>query len=449
MNFLDRLFDRQEPPARVEPVLTAAAPAMAPRADVSDSATLVGSLGDPKIAEFLRGGGNMTASGAVMTPTRSMKLATAFRCVQILSGAIGTLPLDLKERVDEKTRKDAVKHPLYPVLRRRPNNWQTPGEFKRMMQAMVLLHGDGFAVKVISMGRIIALLPLDAGRMQVKQNRDLSISYTYTTLDGRTVDYKQEELFHLRGLTLDGIRGVSVVRFAAETMGLATQMGVHAASTFKNGASVGGTLETAKGLQDPDRSRLKSDLEEYRGAENANKILLLDNGLKYNRIALSAVDAQLLQIMELSQLEIAMFFGVPPHMLGLTTKTTSWGSGIEQQGIAFVAYTLQDWMTMWQEAIERDLLAANDNVYCRINPAGLIRGDIKTRYAAYAVGRMWGWLSANDVREKEDMDPIEGGDVYLQPQNMIDIKSAMEATEALLSGAKEPGNPGDQTAAAA
>jgi HK97 family phage portal protein len=159
---------------------------------------------------------------------------------------------------------------------------------------------------------------------------------------------------------------------------------------------------------------------------------------------MSSVDAQLLQIMELTQYDIAMRFGVPPHMIGLTSKTTSWGSGIEQMGIGFITYTLQRYLTMWQDSIRRDLLGQEDpTLYVRFNPAGLVRGDIKTRYLAYAVGRQWGWLSANDIRAWEDMNPIDGqgGDVYLQAVNMTDAdKAAAAATVAALATHDPGGN---------
>jgi len=236
-------------------------------------------------------------------------------------------------------------------------------------------------------------------------------------------------------MSLDGVRGLSVIGQAAEELGLSIQASKFASKFFKNGAIPASVLKHPKSLTDPEIDRLKASLEEFRGADNAQKMLLLEDGMLYERIQMTSVDAQLLQIMELTQYDIAMRFGVPPHMIGLTSKTTSWGSGIEQIGSAFVAYTLQDYLTMWQESIRRDLLGDNDpKVYVRFNPAGLIRGDIKTRYAAYAVGRQWGWLSVNDIREKEDMDPIDGGDIYLQPTNMVPAGSDAAAAMAAMLG---------------
>jgi HK97 family phage portal protein len=216
---------------------------------------------------------------------------------------------------------------------------------------------------------------------------------------------------------------------------------------FKNGTSIAGVIEHPKTLGEEEIERLRAELETFRGSENAYKNLILESGMKYNRIDMNHVDLQFIQNREMTQTEIAMFFGVPPFMLGLTNKTTSWGAGIEQQGIGFVAYTLQPWLTMWEEAIARDLIPDTEpRMYCRINPAGLIRGDIKTRYAAYAVGRMWGWLSANDVRQKEDMDDIEDGDIYIVPANQTPANMLGHNGGPPLDDAADPSEPNDDDA---
>lgn len=386
-------------------------------------------LTSPELADFMRRGQG-TESGAVVNPSSSLKVATAYRCTAIITSAVKTLPMDLKRRLDSKQRVDAHDSSLWKVLRKKPNGWQTPSEFKSLMQMCVLLRGNGYALIVRFMGDVKALIPL-VGQMRVTQNADLSLKYEYTRLDGSTTTFLQSEIFHLRGMSMDGITGMSVISYARESIGLSIQSEKHAAKLFKNGTSIAGVIEHPKTLDDGPLETLREELERFRGAENAYKNLILEEGMKYNKIDISAVDSQFIQNRELTQTEIAMFFGVPPHMLGLTSKTSSWGAGIEQQGIGFVAYTLQDWLTMWEEAVARDLIPDNEPLmYCKMNSAGLIRGDIKTRYLAYAVGRQWGWLSANDVLEKEDENPINGGDVYLQAVNMVDAKAATDALAA-------------------
>lgn len=413
---------------------------LSPRTVKKSSPRAAGDIGetidltDPKLAEYLRGGLS-SESGAIFSPEGALRVTTAYRCANILSSAVKSMPLDFRKRLNKKKREDAEDHPLWQVLRVRPNSWQTPSEFKSMMQLSVLLRGNGVAFKVMSRGVVKQLIPLMPGAVEIKQKSDLSLRYAYTRPNGTVTEFAQEEVFHLRGMSLDGVRGLSVIGHAAEELGLSIQTHKFASKLFKNGAVPGGVLTHPNSLDDPEIDRLKASLEEFRGADNSQKLLLLEDGLKYEKIAMSSVDAQLLQIMELTQYDIAMRFGVPPHMIGLTSKTTSWGSGIEQIGAAFVAYTLQDHLTMWEESIRRDLLGVDDlSVYVKFNPAGLIRGDIKTRYAAYAVGRQWGWLSVNDIRAMEDMDPVDGGDVYLQPTNMVPAGSDAAAAMAAMLG---------------
>jgi HK97 family phage portal protein len=387
----------------------------------------LGSLTDPGVAEFLRGaGGGESASGVVVSPEAALRTGTVFRCVTLISGAVATLPLDLKRRVDARSRVDAEDHPAWAVLRRRPNGWQTPSQFRRYMQACVLLRGRAFAQIVRGVGkRIIALHPLHPDRMEIKQSpTDLTLTFRYTRPDGAVVTFPQREIFYLCGLTLDGVNGLSVLGYARESVGEAIATARHSASLFKNGTTIGGVLTAKDRLTPEGVEALRASLEAYRGADNAHKNLILQNGMTYDRLGLTLADAQFIQNREFSQYETCMFFGVPPHMLGLTAKTTSFGAGLENMGRGFVAYTLQDWFTTWTEAVERDLTADQPDVYARFNTNALVRGDIKARYGAYAVGRQWGWLSANDVRAFEDEDAIEGGDAYLNPLNM---KAADEA----------------------
>jgi len=402
-------------------------PDAASRPQAAGTEFYIGDLRDPRIIELLRSGGLMTNSGASITAESSLRVATGYRCVSLITSAIKTLPMDLRRRLDDRTRVDADDHPLWGILRKKPNRWQTPGQFKGFLQTSVLLRGNGYALIVRSRGRITELVPLMPDRVETEQNEDLSLRYTYTRKDGRRVEIPQKDMFHLCGMSNDGVVGQSVISYAREALGLSIQTEKHAAKLFKNGTVIGDVLiHPGSFKNDAAVARIKASLDNYRGAdgEDAHKTLILEEGMKYEKLGMTSNDAQLLQTMEHTQFEICMFFGVPPHMVGLTSKTTSWGSGIEQQSIGFVAYTLQDWMNLWQETIERDLLTDDDpKLYVKINPAGLIRGDIKTRYNAYSIGKQWGWLSTNDIREKEDMDPVEDGDQYIMPMNFQPIGS--------------------------
>ncbi len=392
--------------------------APSPRASVQDAGGGLAITTASELDAALRAGA-LSASGASVTPDSAMRVAAVYACVRIISGAVATLPLHIKRRVDARTREDASDAPIWRVLRRRPNRWQTPSQFRRMMQAHLLLRGNGYAMIVRSRGEVRELIPLHPDRVAVTQGDDLTLAYVYTRMDGQRVSLEQDEVLHLVGLTLDGVHGVSAIAYARETIGLALAMEDHGATTFRNGARVSGVLKHPQKLGPEAVANLKAGLDAFRaGGEQDGKNLILEEGMDYSRIAMTAEDAQWIESRKFSRTDIAMFFGVPPHMIGDTEKSTSWGTGIEQQSIGFVAYTLEDHLTMWEEAIDRDLIGADDTLYARFNRAALVKGDIKARWEAYVKGLQWGVYSPNEIRALEDQNPRDGGDIYYPPPNM-------------------------------
>jgi HK97 family phage portal protein len=363
-------------------------------------------------------GGSISASGQTVNADSAMRVGAVYASVRIIAGAVATLPLHIKRRVDERTREDASDTALWNVLRRKPNSWQTPSQFRRMMQAQVLLRGNGYAriVRTVS-GDVQGLIPLHPDQVEVRQRADLKLDYIWLRADGQQQTFAQRDILHLVGLTLNGITGVTPITYARETIGLSLAQERHGANMFRNGAQVGGLITTEQVLGDESIENMKAALEAYRSdGEEAGKVMVLDGGLNYSRMALTAEDAQWLESRKFSRADIAMFFGVPPHMIGDTEKSTSWGTGIEQQSLGFIAYTLEDHLTMWEEAINRDCVPADDEtLYARFNRSALVKGDIKGRFEAYATGRRMKVLSANDVRALEDMNQVEGGDIYENP----------------------------------
>jgi len=362
--------------------------------------------------------GAESASGTRVTPETAMRVAAVYACVRIISGAVANLPIDIKRRVDDRTREDASDLAIWTTLRRRPNKWQKPAQFKRMMQAHVLLRGNAYAAKVKNFrGEVLALIPLHPDRVEVKQLDDLSLEYLYTRKDGGRVRYKQDEMLHLMGLTLDGIKGVSPIAYARESIGLSMAMERQGAAVFRNGARVSGMLSHPSKLGKETVETLRASLQEFReGGALEGKDLVLEEGMKYERMAMTQEDAQWIESRKFSRSDIAMFFGVPPHMIGDTEKSTSWGSGIEQQSQGFVTYTLEDHLTMWEEAVTADL-NTDPLVYARFKREALVRGDLKARWEAHVKSMQWGVRSPNEIRTMEDENPREGGDVYYDPPN--------------------------------
>lgn len=412
MNFLQRLFaGPQAAPQRIEP---RAAVQMAGGGVTIDS--------PEKLEEYLREG-SVTKSGVTVTPDSSMRTAAVYACVRIISGSVATLPLQVMRRVDAKIREDASDTGLAKVLRRRPNRWQKPAQFRRMMQAHVLLRGNAYAQIVRSMfgdREVMELIPLHPDRVKTRQLRDLSLEHVYTRPDGGQVVFKQSEILHLFGLTLDGFTGVTPITYARETIGLSRAMEEHGATVFKNGARVSTVLRHPGKLGKEGLEFLRASLDEYRaGGESEGKSLILEEGMTAEKLAMTSEDAQWLEARKFSRSDIFMFFGVPPHMAGDTEKSTSWGTGIEQQTQGFVAFTLEDHLVMWEEGITVDLIPDDSNLYARFNRNALVRGDIKTRWQAYVWGRQWGIYNPDDVRAFEDMNPREDGKggEYAEPPN--------------------------------
>lgn len=387
-----------------------------PQASVQSSGPGRAITTSAELDAFLREG-NETASGQVVTPEIALRIAAVYRCVAIIAGAVATMPIHIKRRVDARTREDVDGHPAGILMRRRPNAWMTASAFRRMMTAHVLLRGNAYAVIVRSAGKPIDLIPIHPDRVIVEQADDLAVRYIYQRKDGRRVLIDQSDMLHLLGMTFDGVRGVSPIQYARETIGFALATQRHGATLFKNGTQIGAVLKHPKALGNERIETLRAGLEKFRGGDNAHKTMILEEGMEFSPIGMTAEDAQYIETMKYSRSDIAMFMGVPPHMIGDTEKSTSWGSGIEQQHIGFLAYTLEDWLTSWEETIGRALIVEPDH-FARFNRAALVRSDIKTRYGAYQIGRTGGWLSANDIRAAEDMNPIEGGDTYLEPLNM-------------------------------
>lgn len=358
-----------------------------------------------------------STAGLPVTAETAMRVGAVYACVGLIAGAVANLPLHIKRRVDADTREDAPDHEVWNLLRRRPNSWQTPSQFRRMQQAHLLLRGNNYALKVRSRGKIVALLPLDPDRMTVRQGDDMRITYEYLRRNGDTVKLTQDEVMHMVGLTLDGVTGVSVITYAREAIGLSMAQERHGATTFRNGARPSSVLRHPGKLGKEGQENLRASLDAYRsGGEREGRALILEEGMEIQPISLTAEDAQWIESRKFSRSDIAMFFRVPPHMIGDTEKTTSWGTGIEQQSIGFVTYTLEDHLTTWEETINRDLIREPD-VYARFNRKALVRGDIKTRREFYASMLQWGVFSPNDVRQLEDMNPREGGDIYYPPPN--------------------------------
>lgn len=394
-----------------------------------------------QLAEYLHSGA-VSASGTVVTADTAMRVAANYACIRILAGLPATLPLDIKERVDDRTRRDASDTAVARLLQKRPNGWQTPAQFKRMLTAHQKLRGNGYALIVWSRGEPLALIPMHPDQVECKQLDDMSLSYTYRRRDGRTVQLQQKEVFHLVGLTLDGVHGVTPITYARETIGLALAQESAGASVFRNGPRASVVLKHPQTLGEEGRANIRASLDEYRaGGDREGKALILEEGMEIGDLSMTAEDAQWIESRKFSRGDIAMFWGVPPFMIGDTEKATSWGTGIESMTQGFLTFTAEDDLTMWEQTIQRDLITdPKSKLYARYNRAALVKGDIKTRTSAYQSALQWGWMNPDEVRALEDMNPREDGegDRYYDPPN-----TAGNADAGSNSGNSDGGNAND------
>ena len=333
------------------------------------------------------------------------------------------------------SKEKLYSHPLYHLLHDEPNPEMTSFIFRETMMSHLLLHGNAYA-QIIRNGRgeVVALYPLLPDRMDVSRDKGGQLYYTYTRNSdepGGKQKYEQvvllkEDVLHIPGLGFDGLIGYSPIAMAKNAIGMAIACEEYGAKFFANGATPGGILEHPGTVKDPARVR-DSWNAAFGGSGNANKVAVLEEGMKYTPISISPEQAQFLETRKFQIDEIARIFRVPPHMVGDLEKSSF--SNIEQQSLEFVKYTLEPWIVRWEQAINRALLSEKEkeSYFVKFNVDGLLRGDYESRMNGYATARQNGWMSANDIRELENLDRIPaelGGDLYLINGNMTKLQDA-------------------------
>lgn len=401
---------RPAPPVRVEPTL-AAPMAASPAAD------------DDYWYQN-QGGAGVAQAGALVTPESAMRISAVWACVRVISQSVAVLPLILY-RLAQSGRVKATDHALFNLLAIRPNGWQTAYDFRLMMQGHLSLRGNAYARIVPAPdGTIAELWPLHPDRVRVFRLDNNRLRYQVRNPGTNvTENFVQEEILHIRGLSTDGILGLSPIAIARESIGGALGTQDYANRLFANDARPGGVLTVPGKLSEPAARRLKEDWQNKFSGPNIHRTAVLEEGTTWKETGMTPEDAQFLETRKFQVVDICRVFGVPPHKVGELDRATH--SNIEHQGIEFVTDTLMPWLVAWEQAISRDLMTEPERaaLHAEFQVDALLRGDTPSRYTAYATGRQWGWLSVNDIRAKEGMDPVEGGEVYLRPLNMVDAKT--------------------------
>ena len=382
-------------------------------------------------------------SGVQVDEQRAMQTSAVYACVKILAETVASLPLHLFKKGKDGKNESAEQHPLSSCLYEMPNEEMTSFEFRETMMTSLLLWGNAYARKIKKNGHVTELWYLKPQNMTVERDTQTGkIKYTYSDdITNQTYVYRPEQVFHIKGLSLDGVTGLSPISQAREAVGLSLATEEYGAKFFGNGARPGGVLEHPGILKDPEKLR-ESWNKVYQGTRNSHKVAVLEEGMKYHTIGIAPEDAQFLETRKYQVNEICRIFRVPPHLVGDLERATF--SNIEHQSIEFVQHTIRPWLVRWEQAISRSLLDEKERLlyFAKFNVDGLMRGDYKSRMEGYAIGRQNGWLSINDIRRLEDMSLVpaeKGGDEYLVNGNMITANQPKENKEGGSNEGKQKG----------
>jgi HK97 family phage portal protein len=376
-----------------------------------------------------------TSSGKTVNERTAMQTTAVYACVRILAEAIAGLPLHVYRYKEDGGKEKALTHPLYYLLHDEPNPEMTSFVFRETLMSHLLLWGNAYAQIIRDgSGRVLALYPLLPNKMTVDRAPNGELFYTYRRDSDESrvnpkaglIYLRSDEVLHIPGLGFDGLIGYSPIAMAKNAIGIAIACEEYGASFFANGANPGGVLEHPGVLKDPAKVR-ESWNAVYQGSANAHRIAVLEEGMKFQPIGIPPEQAQFLETRKFQINEIARIFRVPPHMVGDLERSSF--SNIEQQSLEFVKYTLDPWVVRWEQAIQKALLLPSEKrtYFVKFNVDGLLRGDYASRMNGYAVARQNGWMSANDIRELEDMNRIPaelGGDLYLVNGNMTRLADA-------------------------
>lgn len=355
-----------------------------------------------------------TQSGVDITPEKALEVSAVFACIRVLSESVASLPIKVYRKKPDGSREEAIHHPLSGLIVS-PNELNTSYEFRETMMTHLNMRGNFYALKEFNGAGELANLPIfNPAKMKVVIEKG-DILYKYGDL-GKERVFSADEIWHVRGLSTDGLVGLSPITIAREAIGLAKATEAHGSVLFKNNARPGGMLKYPGKLGETAKERLVRGWQSMFSGNNAYKVALLEEGLDYTPVGFSNEDAQFLETRTFQIEDIARIYRVPAVLIGRPDSTSTYASA-EQFFLSFVKHTLQPWLARIEQSMNKNLLSKKDQgrYYVEFQLDGLLRGDIKSRYEAYAIAVQNKWMSANEVRQKENMNRIDGGDVYENP----------------------------------
>lgn len=387
-------------------------------------------------------GAAQNATGIAVTPLRAMGVASVFACLRVLSDTVGTLPYNVLQRKG-RSREIATGHRLYSVLHDMPNEEMTSTDFRTAMQMNLSLRSNCYAEILRDIdGDPVGLYPVESSKVDVyRDSRTKQLRYRFTESGSVLLP---KDVVHIRSNTMNGVSGIDLLGSVRECVALAIALQDNAAKFFGNGSRPSGVLEHPASLSTDAQERLRNQVESQTGGKNLYRLLVLEEGLKYNALRSENKDSQFDESRLAQDLNICRVFGVPPHKIGILSGQPR--ANVEQDNLSFIMDTIRPICVRWEQTMNAKLFSPEERdqgFYCEFNLDALLRGDLKSRYEAYALGKQWGFLSSDDIREKENLPPIEGGDVYLQPLNMVNVAEASEIQR--LGKSSAPANTNEPT----
>lgn len=353
---------------------------------------------------------------------RALQSAAVWACCRLIANSIASLPSAVFEETEQGKVK-ALGNPLYRILTQSPNLMMTASQWMQPTMMSLLLWGNAFTWKDQIDGEVVGLWPLNPSRVQMLLLFDGTLGYYYSDLRGRTHVFTSDDIIHFRLFTLDGYIGLPVLDYHRTTFDFESATTAYAYSIYLNGGQPGGVLEYPGELKKEQVDRIRGDWQNiHSGPLNAGRVAILEDGMKYTPLSIPLSQLNYIEEKKFSVEQIARIFGVPPHLIGAMDKPTY--ASVEQQSIEFVRYTINPYVVSLEQSINKALL--EQPFLYKMNLNGFERSDIRTRYLSYATSRQWGWMSANDIRELEDQNRIEGGDTYLTPMNMTNAADSGE-----------------------
>lgn len=361
-------------------------------------------------------------SGVIVSTETALTQAAVYRAVKLLAESLAQLPCEVYRR-NGGQRDKATDHALYDLLHYQPNQKDSSFEYFETGQSFLGLNGNHIClIDRDNQSRINELIPIHRDKVQIRKGSD-GLPYYYLIEQKETLPMRM--VHHVKGFSLDGYQGLSPLQTSADPVGLALAVEEHAAKVFSNGTTLSGVIERPS---DVDAIKTQTGVDKVvdsfvaknSGIRNLFSVAMLQEGMTFKQMAMSNEQAQLIESRKMSVADIARLWGIPLAMLNETAGESY--KSIEQNSLNFVIFGLMPWIRRWESAMRRDLLLPSERseYYIEFNVGGLIRGDMASRFNAYAIGRQWGWLSVNDIRRLENLSPINGGDIYLTPLNMVD-----------------------------